>query len=204
MSVMLSAANCMDWVSGMYGISIEDFYKIVGDFSNDITNIKNAPFFLPYLSGERTPHNNAFIRAGFHSITTSSSKAGMLYAVLEGVTFGLKDGFEAVNEINEKTDETYVVGGGAKSETWLKLLSSAINTQIIQGEDSNLGPSLGVARLAMISTGKFDQENVMKKIHTQKIINTSSQLVDILNKRYEVWSQIVSANLKIAKNIINH
>ncbi|MBT4645754.1 MAG: xylulokinase [Pelagibacteraceae bacterium] len=204
MSVMLSAANCMDWVSGMYGISIEDFYKIVGDFSNDITNIKNAPFFLPYLSGERTPHNNAFIRAGFHSITTSSSKAGMLYALLEGVTFGLKDGFEAVNEINEKTDETYVVGGGAKSETWLKLLSSAINTQIIQGEDSNLGPSLGVARLAMISTGKFDQENVMKKIHTQKIINTSSQLVDILNKRYEVWSQIVSANLKIAKNIINH
>jgi len=137
-------------------------------------------------------------------ITTSSSKAGMLYALLEGVTFGLKDGFEAVNEINEKTDETYVVGGGAKSETWLKLLSSAINTQIIQGEDSNLGPSLGVARLAMISTGKFDQENVMKKIHAQKIINTSSQLVDILNKRYEVWSQIISANLKIAKNIINH
>ena len=137
-------------------------------------------------------------------MTTSSSKAGMLYAVLEGVTFGLKDGFEAVNEINDKTDETYVVGGGAKSETWLKLLSSAINTKIIQGEDSNLGPSLGAARLAMISTGKFDQEKVMKKIATQKIINTSFQLVDILNKRYEVWSQIVSANLKIANNIINH
>ena len=79
---MLSAANCMDWISGMYAISIEDFYKIVDDFSADITNIKNAPFFLPYLSGERTPHNNAFIRAGFHSMTTSSSKADMLYAVL--------------------------------------------------------------------------------------------------------------------------
>ena len=204
MSVMLSAASCMDWISGMYGISIEDFYKIVDDFTSDITNIKNAPFFLPYLSGERTPHNNAFIRAGFHSMTTSSSKADMFYAVLEGVTFGLKNGFEAVNEINDQTDETYVVGGGAKSETWLKLLSSAINTKIIQGEDSNLGPSLGAARLAMISTGNFDQQKVMKKIYAQKIINSSPKLVEILNKRYEIWSQIVSVNVKIAKNITNY
>ena len=134
-------------------------------------------------------------------MTTSTSKADMLYACLEGVIFGLKDGFEAVNEVNNNTNETFVVGGGAKSQTWLTLLSSAINININQGEDSNLGPSLGVARLAMMATGEFDQEQVMKKMLVKSIINTNPQLVEILNKRYQVWSQIVSANLNIAKNI---
>jgi len=201
MSVMLSAANCIDWASEMYGISIDEFYKIVHSFCEETDNILNAPFFLPYLSGERTPHNNAFIRAGFHCLTSSTSKADMLYASLEGVIFGLKDGFEAVNEVNNNTNETFVVGGGAKSQTWLTLLSSAINTEINQGEDSNLGPSLGVARLAMMATGKFDQEQVMKKMLVKSIINTNPKLVEILNKRYLVWSQIVSANLNIAKKI---
>ena len=201
MSVMLSAANCIDWASKMYGISIDDFYKIIDFYVQETNNLINAPFFLPYLSGERTPHNNAFVRAGFHCLTTSTSKADLLYASLEGVIFGLKDGFEAVNEVNNNTKETFVVGGGAKSQTWLNLLSSAINTEIIEGEDSNLGPSLGVARLAMIATREFDQDQVMKKMLVKKIINTNPQLVEILNKRFQVWSQIASTNLKIAKKI---
>ena len=100
MSVMLSAANCIDWASKMYGISIDDFYKIIDFYVQETKNLINAPFFLPYLSGERTPHNNAFVRAGFHCFTPSTSKADLLYACLEGVIFGLKDGFEAVNEVN--------------------------------------------------------------------------------------------------------
>jgi len=201
MSVMLSAANCIDWASKMYGISIDDFYKTIDFYIQETKNLINAPFFLPYLSGERTPHNNAFVRAGFHCLTTSTSKADLLYACLEGVIFGLKDGFEAVNEVNNNTKETFVVGGGAKSQTWLNLLSSAINTEIIEGEDSNLGPSLGVARLAMIATREFDQDQVMKKMLVKKIINTNQQLVEILNKRFQVWSQIASTNLKIANKI---
>ena len=201
MSVMLSAANCIDWASKMYGVSIDDFYKIIDFYVQENNNLINAPFFLPYLSGERTPHNNAFIRAGFHCLTTSTSKADLLYASLEGVIFGLKDGFEAVNEVNNNTKETFVVGGGAKSQTWLNLLSSAINTEIIEGEDSNLGPSLGVARLAMIATNEFDQDQVMKKMLVKKIINTNQQLVEILNKRFQVWSQIASTNLKLANKI---
>lgn len=201
MSVMLSAANCIDWAASIHGISINEFYEIIDNYVQEKNNIINAPLFLPYLSGERTPHNNAFIRAGFHCLTTLTSKADMLYATLEGVIFGLKDGFEAVNEVNNKTNETFVVGGGAKSRTWLNLLSSAINTEIIQGEDSNLGPSLGVARLAMMATGKFDQDEVMKKMSVKCIIKTKPELVEILNKRYQVWSQIALANLNIAKKI---
>ena len=201
MSVMLSASNCIDWVSKIYGISIEDFYKIVDVFVLEMNNILKAPFFLPYLSGERTPHNNAFIRAGFHCVTTSTTKAEMMYAVLEGIIFGLRDGFDAVNEVNNHTDETFVVGGGAKSETWLNLLSSSINKKIMQGEDSNLGPSLGVARLAMIATGEFKQDLVMKKMVVKKLININPQLVEILNRRYQVWLEIVLANLSIAKKI---
>ncbi len=201
MSVMLSAANCIDWASELYGISIDQFYEVIDLYVQETNNIINAPFFLPYLSGERTPHNNAFIRAGLHCMTTSTSKSDVLYAILEGVVFGLKDGFEAVNEVNLNTNETFVVGGGARSQTWLNLLSSSINTNINQGEDSSLGPSLGVARLAMMTTGKFDQAQVMKKLIVRSIVNTNQQLVEILSKRYQVWKQIVSANLNIAKKI---
>ena len=201
MSVMLSAANCIDWISTMYGISLDNFDKIIDSLYQDVENIINAPFFLPYLSGERTPHNNAFIRAGFHCITTSTTKAEILYAALEGVIFGLRDGYDAVNEVNSNTNETFVVGGGAKSQIWLNLLSSAINKEITQGEDSNLGPALGVARLSMIASGKFKQEYVMQKISVKRKINPNQKLVEILNKRYQIWKQIVLVNLNIAKQI---
>ena len=71
------------------------------------------------------------------------------------MTFGIKDGFQAVEKINKNTNETYIVGGGSKSNFWANLVGSAINKTIIVGEDSNLGPSLGVARLAMLATKKY-------------------------------------------------
>ena len=66
MSVMLSASNCLDWISLITGTSISDTLKNVENFSKDIDNISNAPYFLPYLSGERTPHNNPHVRGSFH------------------------------------------------------------------------------------------------------------------------------------------
>ncbi len=152
--------------------------------------------------GERTPHNNANIRGSFHLINTSTSKVEMLYSVLEGITFGIKNGFLSVEEINQNTTETYIIGGGSKSEFWVNLLSSAINKKIIIGEDSNLGPSLGVARLAMIATNNFSKKEVFKKIPIKKETDIDEKLLNILNKRYEKWLEIVSTNLKIADKLL--
>ena len=201
MSVMLSATNCLDWICTITNSDINSVLKLVEEFcSNDLTE-NNAPYFLPYLSGERTPHNSADIRAAFHQINTSTSKAAILYSVLEGVTFGIKDGFQAVEKINKNTNETYIVGGGSKSNFWANLVGSAINKTIIVGEDSNLGPSLGVARLAMMATKNFTSKDVFKKMPIRKETNVDKKLLEILNKRYAVWSEIVSTNLIIADKL---
>ena len=121
MSVMLSATNCLDWVCNTTNLDIGTALKLAEEFcSNDLTE-NNAPYFLPYLSGERTPHNSADIRAAFHQINTSTCKAAVIYSVLEGVTFGIKDGFNAVESINKNTDETYI----AVSYTHLTLPTKA-------------------------------------------------------------------------------
>jgi len=201
MSVMLSATNCLDWICSITNSDINSVLKLVEEFcSNDLTE-NNAPYFLPYLSGERTPHNSADIRAAFHQINTSTTKAAFLYSVLEGVAFGIKDGFQAVEKINKNTNETYIVGGGSKSNFWANLVGSAINKTIIVGEDSNLGPSLGVARLAMMATKNFTSKDVFKKMPIRKETNVDKKLLEILNKRYAVWSEIVSTNLIIADKL---
>jgi xylulokinase len=195
---MLSATNCLDWICNTTNLDIGTALKLAEEFcSNDLTE-NNAPYFLPYLSGERTPHNSADIRAAFHQINTSTSKAAVIYSVLEGVAFGIKDGFEAVEAINKNTDETYIVGGGSKSDFWANLVGSAINKSIIIGEDSNLGPSLGAARLAMMATKNFASKDVFKKMPIRKETIVDEKLSEMLSKRYAVWSEIVSTNLKIA------
>ncbi len=201
MSVMLSATNCLDWICTITSSDIGTALKLAEEFcSNDLTE-NNAPYFLPYLSGERTPHNSADIRAAFHQINTSTSKAAIIYSVLEGVTFGIKDGFKAVEAINKNTDETYIVGGGSKSDFWSNLVGSAINKSIIIGEDSNLGPSLGAARLAMMATKNFASKDVFKKMPIRKETNVDKKLSEILSKRYSVWSEIVSTNLTIPSKL---
>ena len=201
MSVMLSATNCLDWLCNTLSIDIKTALQNIEELSLNDSNFENLPFFLPYLSGERTPHNNANIRGSFHLINTSTSKEALLYSVLEGITFGIKNGFEIVEEINQSTTETYLVGGGSKSNFWANLLSAAINKQIIIGEDSNLGPSLGVARLAMISTNHFSNKDVFKKMPIKKETSIDERLSNILNKRYKTWTEIVSTNLKIADKL---
>ena len=201
MSVMLSATNCMDWICKVTNSNINDAFKLIEDLNSNEFSIRNAPYFLPYLSGERTPHNNVDIRACFYQINTSTSKAEIFYSVLEGITFGIKDGYEAVEQVNKTSDETYIVGGGSKNQFWANLLSSSINKEMIIGEDSNLGPSLGAARLAMIATGNFEYKDVFKKMPIKNTTKVDLKLNEILNKRYTVWSEIVSTNLKIADKI---
>ena len=95
-----------------------------------------------------------------------------------------------------------MVGGGSKSDVWSKLLASTLNRPIIIGEDADLGPALGVARLAMLATKDFKKEDVIKGMKTLKISDLSKNLSDILQKRYYIWKKIVYENEPIAKSIM--
>ena len=203
MSVMLSATNCLNWIIKILNLDINTALNLIKKISNDNVSLLSAPYFLPYLSGERTPHNNPYIRGSFHMLNTITSKNALLYSVMEGVTFGIREGFEAVEKINPNTTETYIVGGGSKSDIWINMLSSSLNKSLIMGEDTNMGPSLGAARLAMLSTNNFNMKDVLKKMTIKKETVIDEKLSENLEKRFQIWKEIVIANESISKKLMN-
>ena len=203
MSVMLSATNCFNWISHLYGFEVIDAMIKVKNFFNENFTPNTAPFFLPYLSGERTPYNNPYLRGSFHMLTTSTSIESMLYAVIEGISFGIKEGFEAVHSVSPNSENIYIIGGGSKSDFWVNLMASILNQRIIVGEDSDLGPALGVARLAMLATKKYKKSEIIKNMKTVRECFPSNKLSDQLQNRYQVWKEIVSVNEPIAKNVMD-
>ena len=201
MSVMLSATNCLNWICSVHGLTITEGISQAKKFFKQNFKINSTPYFLPYLSGERTPYNNPYLKGSFHHLNTSTSLESMIYAVIEGISFGIKDGFEAVHAVSYKSEEIYLVGGGSKSDFWAGIISSVLNQNIKVGEDSELGPALGVARLAMLATNNYKQLEVMKNIKTKQEFVPSEQLLNQLQKRYNSWKEIAIANESIAKKI---
>jgi len=203
MSVMLSATNSFDWVNKIFGLNIQDSMKKIEQFSNKKYKINSTPYFLPYLTGERTPYNNSNLRGSLHMLNTSTSIEAILYSVIEGVSFGIKDGFEAVHAVSPKSDYTYLVGGGSKNDFWVNLITSSLNKTIIVGEDADLGPALGVARLAMLATNDYEKEDIIKSMPIKKEYNPSEKLSERLNKRYQIWKKIANINVSIANNLVD-
>ncbi len=151
MSVMLSAASCMQWVSQLLG-------KPVGELVSqaqalDPARQDAAPIFLPYLSGERTPHNSASVRGSWHGLTHDTDAASLAYSVLEGVSFGLCDGLAALQAAGCQVTQLSLVGGGARSKFWAQLISSILHVPIVTHGGAEAGAALGAARLAWLATG---------------------------------------------------
>ena len=112
-----------------------------------------APLFLPYLSGERTPHNDANIRGSFHELSHDTDATALAYSVMEGVTFGLTDGLRALKAAGSMVQRLSLVGGGARSELWAQQLATMLDVEIVTHEGSTAGGALGAARLAWLATG---------------------------------------------------
>tara|TARA_B100000212_G_scaffold342465_1_gene329773 strand:+ start:1869 stop:3350 length:1482 start_codon:yes stop_codon:yes gene_type:complete len=201
MSVMLSATNCLDWVCSITNTSINDALKNVEQFYNN-ESISNSPFFLPYMSGERTPHNDAYIRGSFHSVKTTTTTTNLQYAVLEGISFGILDGVNSILKVNNLFEKIFMVGGGSKSKFWIKLLASLINRELSVCDQSELGAALGVARLAMYADKNIEnKKDIIKEIKISNNYNPTEDKIDLLMKRYEIWKDIYLSNKKIAPNL---
>jgi xylulokinase len=147
MSVMLSAASCIDWVTRLtqFG-SVEVAFLAAENRADHVCNVT----FLPYLSGERTPHNDANAKGVFWGMTHETTPADLVQAVLEGVTFALLDGLDAVRSAQSISESIDVIGGGAKSSYWLQLLADVFAVPMDYREGGEVGPALGAARLAAI------------------------------------------------------
>jgi xylulokinase len=198
MSVMLSASNCLDWICSVTNTSIQNSLKNVENFYSEKNSISNAPFFLPYLSGERTPHNDPHIRGSFHSIKTTTDATNMQYAVIEGISFGILDGVNSIIKVNNNFEKIFMVGGGSKSSFWIELLASLLNKKLSVCEQSEYGAALGVARLAMHTDESINNKvNIIKEIKISNEYKPKSNNFDTLMKRYSIWKDLYTSNKQI-------
>lgn len=157
MSVMLSAASCLSWVTKLLGASNE------GELLDKVKTLTeaqraSAPIFLPYLSGERTPHNNAHAKGVFFGLSHDTDAAALAYSVIEGVAFGTMDGLAALQSAGTTVGRLALVGGGSRSPEWAQLLASILNTEVVTLEGSETGGALGAARLAWMADGGSEAE----------------------------------------------
>lgn len=147
MSVMLSAASAIDWAKGALGIDdIEHFFALAEQSDN-----ADGVLFLPYLSGERTPHNDPYAKGAFWGMTHNTSQGDLARAVVEGVSFALADGIDAVHASGIQADTITLIGGGSKSHFWRQLLSDVSGYTFEYRTGGDVGPALGAAKLAQMA-----------------------------------------------------
>jgi xylulokinase len=152
MSVMLSAASAFGWVTRLTGRGSE---AALADEVAALTEAERAraPIFLPYLSGERTPHNDANASGTFAGLRPEHGAAALGYAVMEGVTFGLMDGMQAMQGEPTGGPALALVGGGARSDAWAQMIASVLGRTLLRDEGAQAAAALGAARLGWMAAG---------------------------------------------------
>lgn len=157
MGVMLSATDSLNWLAGITGTKPADLTAPLGDAPQAPGRVR----FLPYLSGERTPHNDANIRGAFTGIGSETTRDDLTRAVLEGVAFGLRDSLEALKATDAKLDGLTAIGGGTASRYWLSLIASVLDVPLHLPKGGEFGAALGAARLGMTAATGVDPNGVM-------------------------------------------
>ena len=152
MSVMLSAASCLRWFCTLVGADEATLLAELPSLSPNDSAV-NAPIFLPYLAGERTPHNDPFAPGAFHGLRADTTRADCTYAVLEGVAFGLADGLDALRGAGTPVQRLSLVGGGSRSPFWAQLIADVLNVEILVHAGGEAGAALGAARLGWLANG---------------------------------------------------
>ena len=190
MGCMLSAASCNKWWMD----------EIIGtkDYATEQQSIQklgeNHVYFLPYLMGERSPHNNPDARAVFLGMSMDTTRADMTQAVLEGVAFALRDSLEVAKSLGIHLERTKICGGGAKSPLWKRMIANILNLKVdvIESEE---GPALGGAMLAAVACGEYESveaaaEKIVRIVDT---VEPEPELVAKYEERYRKFKEIYPA-----------
>lgn len=199
MGCMLSAASCNKWwMDDIIGTA---------DYAGEQKNIEklgdNNVFFLPYLMGERSPHNNPNARGTFIGLTMDSTRADMTQAVLEGVAFAIRDSFEVAKSLGIKIERTKICGGGAKSPLWKKIMANVLNIKVdvIESEE---GPALGGAMLAAVACDEYNsvEEAASRLVKVVDTIEPDPELAAKYDKKYQKFVKIYPAVKDLFDEII--
>ena len=156
MGAMLAGASCLRWVTRLTGMGDEQtlLEQVQTQLPIEQHVPLGTPLFLPYLAGERTPHNDPLLRGGFMNLGHDCTPAMLGYAVMEGVGFGLLDALRAVQSTGADVGACALVGGGARSEYWAQLLANILQREIFTLQGSELSACIGAAKLGFVAMGQ--------------------------------------------------
>ena len=199
MGCILSAASCNKWwmesilETSDYAGEQKELYKYLG---------KNDVYFLPYLMGERSPHNDADARGAFIGMRPSTTRKQMTLAVMEGVTFALRDCIEIAKNSGVCIDKSLICGGGAKNEIWRIVCANVLGIEI-QRPQIEEGPAYGGAILAMVGCGEYDSVASATRalIKIKDSVLPSPDLVEAYEKKYQAFKKLYPALKEVYKQI---
>ncbi|MCG7521544.1 xylulokinase [Ruegeria sp. Ofav3-42] len=148
MAAMLNGARPISWIGGLLGLSPAEVVALAETAKGDRT-----PIFLPYLTGERSPHGNPHVRAGFFGMEDATTRAEVCRAVVESISFCFADAAESFGDTIKNLPDLTAIGGGSRSNLLLKLIAAATDKPITRAAGSDSGPAFGAARLAACGQG---------------------------------------------------
>jgi xylulokinase len=161
MAALLNGAGALAWAAGLLGRN--DIGQLLVETERSFTGEPSPVTFLPYLSGERTPHNNPHARGVLFGLTPATGATQVTQAVLEGIALSLADAQDYLAETGGLPERIAVNGGGSRNRFWMKILASAVGKTVLLQEGSEAGPAFGAARLARLAATGEDPAEVCSK-----------------------------------------
>ncbi|MBB3977470.1 xylulokinase [Rhizobium azooxidifex] len=189
MGVILSATDALNWHSRITGASAADLTAELGEGLKAPSGVT----FLPYLSGERTPHNDAAIRGAFAGLGHESDRVVLTQAVLEGVSFAIRDSLEALRLAGTNLSRVTAIGGGSRSRYWLKSIATALSLPVDVPGDGDFGAAFGAARLGLIAATGSDPVAVCQTPATAETIEPDASLASAYEEAYGRYRRLYPA-----------
>jgi len=180
MGVILAATDCLNWLSQITGKTPKALTADLGDTLTAPSGLQ----FLPYLSGERTPHNDSAIRGCFVGLDITTSVPDMTRAVLAGVAYALRDSFEALKATGARFNTLLALGGGTGSRHWVEMVATVLNTPLSLPQAGDFGAALGAARLAQCAVTGAEPDVVMTTPPIAEVVEPVAELVDSFETGY--------------------
>jgi xylulokinase len=189
MGVILSATDSLNWLARQTGSKPAELSALLGQSIDGPGSIR----FLPYLSGERTPHNDAEIRGAFVGLGIGDGHKELTQAVMEGVGFALKDNHEALKATGTTLKRVLGIGGGSKSDYWVELIATLLGVPVDLPEKGEFGAALGAARLAIVGDTGAAPSQVMTRPAVARTIEPRADLAHAYDDAYAQYRALYPA-----------
>ncbi|MBA1157529.1 xylulokinase [Microvirga mediterraneensis] len=189
MAAMLNAASCLAWGAQL-------LKRDIGQLLHETEAAYTKPsslLFLPYLTGERTPHNDPYARGVFFGLSPQTQQTDLVQAILEGVAFSFADAKECLAQAGTPLTYAGMIGGGSRSAFWARIFASVLDVRMLRYHGSDKGPAFGAARLARLATTGESPDTVCTPPRILETIEPEPQLVDLYRPRIDAFRSLYRA-----------